>query len=183
MAFSDAPRATRVNNFLRVGLCSDNQNLTVFTSNTMRGSCGKVPDSSRLYCKIMNVSILPPLQFSFSTGTDLSNVAGRPLCWFSEVLITAWCTQISRWIVRNVCFAGFEGVWLALCLRPDFFSRTSVSDQLVYVDGVQHPKARTRLRSTHRRCSTHLVSVWCAPRCPLRYFYGRSWCCTIGGNM
>ena len=72
----------------------------------MRVSCRTAPDASLLYCKIGNVSVLPPLHLSFSTGTDLSSVEGRPLCRLSEVLISARCMQISRWIA-SLC-GSFE---------------------------------------------------------------------------
>ena len=139
----------------------------------MRVSCRIAPDASLLYCKIGNISVQPHPHFLFSTGTDLSSVEGRPLCRMSEVLISAKCTQISR-SIASLCGSSTiifffcwlrirleqtQGVWPALCLRPDVFSQTSVSDQLVYADGVRHPKARTLLHSTHRRCITHLVSV------------------------
>ena len=62
----------------------------------MRVSFGITPNSSLLYCKIWNVSVLPTPLFSFSTGTDLSSVEGRPLCTLSEVLTSARCTQITR---------------------------------------------------------------------------------------
>ena len=77
----------------------------------MRVSCRTAPDANLLYCKIGNVSVLPPPHFSFWTGRDLSSVEGRPLCRLSEVLISARCTQISRWIA-SLC--GLS----AMCVLP-----------------------------------------------------------------
>ena len=96
MVFSDAPRATCVIHFLYVVSRSCNQNLTFFpfTSNTVRDSCGLAPNSSLLQDRECLCPTIPIL--SFSTGTDLSCVEGRALCRFSEVLISARCTQISR---------------------------------------------------------------------------------------
>ena len=39
-----------------------------------------------------------PPHLSFSTGMDFSSVEGRPLWRFSDVLTSARCTQISRWM-------------------------------------------------------------------------------------
>ena len=93
-AFSDAPRATRISNFLYVVLRSkwSKSNFLLFTSKTVRVSCGLAPDASILYCKVGNVFVRPPPHLSFSTGTDLSSVEGRPLWRFSEVLTSARCT-------------------------------------------------------------------------------------------
>ena len=71
-------------------------------------SCETGPHESLLYCKTWNVSVLPLPHFSFSTGTDLSNVDWLPLCRLSEELTSARCTPISRW-TASLC--GLSAVY------------------------------------------------------------------------
>ena len=68
------------------------------------------PDASRLYCKTGNDSVRPPPHLSFSTGMDFSSVEGRLLWMFSDVLTSARCTQIFRWMARR---CGSSAMWLS----------------------------------------------------------------------
>ena len=77
-------------------------------SNIVSVSWERGPDASRLYCKTGNVSVRPPPHLSFSTGMDFSSVEGRPLWRFSDVLTSARCTQISRWVNRRLDFINEE---------------------------------------------------------------------------
>ena len=78
-------------------------------SNIVSVSWERGPNASRLYCKTGNVSIRPPLHLSFLTVMDFSSVEGRPLWRFSNVLTSARCTQISRWVIR---WWGSSAMWI-----------------------------------------------------------------------
>ena len=78
-------------------------------------SCETGPDEILLYCKTGNVSVRPLPHLSFSTGTDLSNVDGWPLCRLSEEHLSEEHTDLpidskSRQLACDVRFAGFESV-------------------------------------------------------------------------
>ena len=73
-------------------------------------SCETGPGERQLYCKTGNVSVRPLPHLSFSTGTDLTNVDGRPLCRLSEELTSARCTQISRY-TASLC--GSSAVYVS----------------------------------------------------------------------
>ena len=110
----------------RFALRQSKLNCLPLTSNTMRVSYGIAPDASLLYCKIGNVSVLPPPHFSLSTGTDLSSVEGRPLCRLSEVLISARCTQIFRWIAR----CGSSAMYVLPCSNSSRANPKSLANPL-----------------------------------------------------
>ena len=97
-AFSDAPRATRVSHFLRVASRLGNRALEA--------------NASLLYCRTGNASVRPPSYLSFSTGTDLCSVDGRPLCrfsaYFGKVYADVPMDNKPVWLVCKVCFTGFE---------------------------------------------------------------------------
>ena len=77
-------------------------------------SCETGPDENLLYYKTVNVSVRPHPHHSFSTGTDLSNVDGWPLCRLSEELSEVHTDlpidSKSVWLSCDVPFAGFESV-------------------------------------------------------------------------
>ena len=92
-----------------VALKKSKLSFSPFTSLTVIGSCELAPDSSLLYYTAGNVSVQPLPNHSFSTGTDLSSVDGRPLCRLSEELTSARCTQISRW---KACLCGSSAIYV-----------------------------------------------------------------------
>ena len=138
-------------------------------SNIVSVSWERGPDASRLYGKTGNVCPTPPpppplLHLSFSTGMDFSSVAGRPLwrLWrFSDVLTSARCTQISRWMA-SLC--GLSAVY---DLPGSNVSRENPRS-------LASPLFNTRLFLQLSRLQIQLPRCSCPGHCPCRATSGRS---------